>query len=119
MHIITRLDQITPDLTEIYITCEFQESFIGFQFPKKLRVLYLYNYSPCLIGVKFPESLKVLYLLEGLTTLVDVQFPHELMIIVACTINDPQFEFIKNEYGINHYTYLKYPRDHFIKPCLN
>ena len=55
---ITRLDQITPDLTEIRTTRYFQESFVGFQFSEKLQTLILYNYNQSLIGVEFPETIQ-------------------------------------------------------------
>ncbi len=95
----------------------YYKSLINFKFPKNLQILNL-PYNNILDNIEFPEHLRELNLFNYAFPL-NCNFSHELIIIIECIINDPKFEFIKNVCCANYYTYLKYPRDHFIKPCLN
>ena len=94
-------------------------SLDGVIFPENLKELIISKYKHSLVEVKFPEKLQKLDLYFYSMSLDGVQFSHELTIIVDYLINDPKFELIKDNNIEYYYTYLKYPRDHFIKHIKN
>lgn len=124
------------NLQELYLsyyTC----SLIGVVFPEKLRKLSLFEPSHQLddvnlaniqelvlhiyqfpLNIQFPEYLKRLALYYCKSPL-NYDFPHELIIVIDTLIDNAKFEFIKTEDDMYYYTYLKYPRDHFIKTKMN
>lgn len=73
----------------------------------------------CIIdNLVVPENLKTLVLYSSMFKNYD-NFPHELFIISSYCIDDPKFEFVKQDDDKFHYIYLKCPRDHFIKAANN
>jgi len=78
-------------------------------------VLHIYQFP---LNIQFPESLKQLALYYCKSPL-NYDFPHELIIVIDNPIDDTKFEFIKIKNNMYYYTYLKYPRDHFIKAKMN
>jgi hypothetical protein len=88
-------------------------SLDGINLPNQLKFLELFNYPQPIKNVKFPESLQEI--LIELPSPLECDFPHGVIIKFRHAYHKIEYEFIKKDEFYYYYSYLKYPREHFIK----
>ena len=101
------------DQLETLSLCYYNLSLDGINLPNQLKFLELFNYPQPIKNVNFPESLQEI--LIELPSPLECDFPHGVIIKFRHAYHKIEYEFIKKDECFYYYSYLKYPREHFIK----
>lgn len=102
-----------PDQLETLSLTNYNLLLDGINLPNQLKFLELFNCSQPIKNVKFPESLQEI--LIELPSPLECDFPHGVIIKFRHAYNKIEYEFIKKDDYFYYYSYIKYPKDHFIK----